>query len=377
MIDAPGPWGTGPFTLVEGASSLETKLAVMGAQPFTAASVVLAEERSPRVVLEANRQHWNRERGPRLERVVFVNDITPDQALERVLAGELDVVSEVDPTDAGRVEESEHARLVVHEANRVLVGIINRWPRDVPLDDARARQALNLAVDRTRLVQDGFAGHASPLAGMTPDWIASYPPAQEPYAHDPGRAQALLRESGWPDDRPLRLAATEAMERVARIVADELESGLGLGVEVILIAPADLPAGVTQLIEKKLAPPWDVFLHVWGGLSSEVPPAALHREFCGRDGAFRAGPEIPGFDSVFGELAREIDAAKVRELAIRLDRYVYEEALGLFLCVPRAVYAVNRHVRFAPYRTTLELAETEVEEGHRSLAGQAAPAAAR
>ncbi|MDP9399595.1 MAG: hypothetical protein M3P39_01280 [Actinomycetota bacterium] len=103
----------------------------------------------------------------------------------------------------------------------------------------------------------------------------------------------------------------------------------------------------------------------------------MHREFCGRDGAVRAGPEIPGFDSVFGELAREIDAAKVRELAIRLDRYVYEEALGVFLCVPRAIYAVNRHVRFALYRTTLELAETEVEEGHRSLAGQAAPAAAR
>ncbi len=97
--------------------------------------------------------------------VVFVNDITPEQALKRVLAGELDVVSEVDPMDAQRVEESEHARLVVHEANRVLVGIVNRWPRDVPLDDARARQALNLAVDRSRLVQDGFAGHVSSLAG--------------------------------------------------------------------------------------------------------------------------------------------------------------------------------------------------------------------
>ncbi len=210
MIDAPGPWGTGPFTLVEGASSLETKLAVMGAQPFTAASVVLAEERSPRVVLEANRQHWNRERGPRLERVVFVNDITPDQALERVLAGELDVVSEVDPTDAGRVEESEHARLVVHEANRVLVGIINRWPRDVPLDDARARQALNLAVDRTRLVQDGFAGHASPLAGMTPDWIASYPRRRSPTRTTrAARRRCCARAAGlttvrcaWPPPRP-------------------------------------------------------------------------------------------------------------------------------------------------------------------------------
>ncbi len=163
------------------------------------------------------------------------------------------------------------------------------------------------------------------------------------------------------------------MERVARIVADELQGGLGLGVVVILIAPADLPAGVTQLIEKKLAGrvPSCVGRPQLGGAAGG-PPQGVLRQGRGLPGR----REVGEFDSVFGELARAIDPGRVQELAMRLDRYVYEQALGLFLCVPRAIYAVNRYVRFAPYRTTLELAETEVEEGHRSLAGQPAPVAA-
>ena len=35
MIDAPGPWGTGPYTLVEGFSSLENEIGLIQAEPLT------------------------------------------------------------------------------------------------------------------------------------------------------------------------------------------------------------------------------------------------------------------------------------------------------------------------------------------------------
>ena len=55
------------------------------------------------MVLEANRDHWNTERGPRLERVVFRNDLSPAEALELVCSGEgeVDIVSEVSPPTPG------------------------------------------------------------------------------------------------------------------------------------------------------------------------------------------------------------------------------------------------------------------------------------
>ncbi len=69
-------------------------------------------------------------------------------------------------------------------------------------------------------------------------------------------------------------------------------------------------------------------------------------------------------------MATQLDGQKLVQVAEQIDRYVFEEALALFLCAPKALYAVNKHVSFGPYRTTFELAETEVDEQHWSRAGK-------
>jgi peptide/nickel transport system substrate-binding protein len=107
-------------------------------------------------VLEAFPDHWNKERGPRLEKVIFRNDISPAEALDLVCdtEGEMDIVTEVAPADAEKVENSEHARLVTTDAMRILACVINRDSE--PFGDTRARKALNLAVDRDKLIREGF-----------------------------------------------------------------------------------------------------------------------------------------------------------------------------------------------------------------------------
>jgi peptide/nickel transport system substrate-binding protein len=90
----------------------------------------------------------------------------------------------------------------------------------------------------------------------------------------------------------------------------------------------------------------------------------FHRAFFGHDGAIRTGPQLPEFDRLFKRMASEVDKEKRKELSKKIDRYVFKEALGLFLFVPKQIYAVNKHVHFRPYLTTLEFADTEVGEGH-------------
>ena len=197
MIDAPGPWGTGPFTLVEGYSSIYNEIAIMRAEPFACTWLDTSQDRTDKVVLAANPDHWNKQRGPRLERVVFHNDVPPDRALDLVCdaEGEVDIVTEVSPADAGRVEESEHARLYAIDAMRVVLGLVNRGVQDAPLGDARTRRALNMAVDRDRLVAEGFFGYAYPASGVTPPYAGGFP-GTEPYAYDPDGAKRLLQEAG-------------------------------------------------------------------------------------------------------------------------------------------------------------------------------------
>lgn len=376
MIDEPGPWGTGPFTLVQGASSITTRPAIMSVAPFRASSITESEQRDPQVVLEANLDHWNRaERGPRIERAVFRNDLTPDEALRLVCdtEGEVDIVTEVSPADAQRVLDSRHARLVVADANRVLVGIFNRGS-DAPLHDVRVRRALNQAIDRRAVVAQGLAGYASVIPALTPPWCSGFPAGVAPYELDAAAARQAFAAGGWPARRPLRIATPEPFAAIAHILAAGIRSTLDLLVEVLVVPPDQLAAGSRALIEKKLDLPWDVLLHPWFDLSSEAPPAAVHREFFGLDGAFRAGPPDDGFDALFDEMKVQLDGEALVAVAERIDAYVHDQALALFLCAPQALYAVNEHVSFAPYKTTFELAEVTVGERHWSVGGGRADA---
>jgi len=365
VIDAPGPWGSGPFTLTEGYSSLENEIAIIDANPLACVWLDTNQPRTERVVLEANLDHWNKERGPRLERVVFCNNVPHDRALELVCdtEGEIDIVTEVDPSDASRVENSEHARLHAVDAMRIVSGLINRFTEDVPLGDTNARRALNLAVDRDRLIREGFAGYAHALSGLTPHYAGGFSGA-EPYPHDPDEARRLMSEAGWPEGRALRLAATSDVEPVANMLAEDFQNALGLDVELTIIPDEELLAAQHALVEKVMALPFDVLVHAWIDLSSDAPPAFIHGSYFASDGPFLAGPPLAEFEELMGSFATEIDAERQGEIAAQIDQYVYDEALSVFLVAPQALYAVNRHVSFVGHAATFELAETEVNEEH-------------
>lgn len=75
---------------------------------------------------------------------------------------------------------------------------------------------------------------------------------------------------------------------------------------------------------------------------------------------------IPEFEALFKKFAAQVNPVDLMKVAKEIDRYVYKEALGLFLCSPQDLYAVNKEVMFRPYRTSLEFAETEVSPNHLS-----------
>jgi peptide/nickel transport system substrate-binding protein len=337
---------------------------MISGDPFTCTWLFTDFPRSDRVVLEANTDHWNRERGPRLEKVVYVNDIDPQEALQKVCdtEGEIDIVSEVSPADAQRVVDSEHANLITIDALRVVSGLINRNAEY--MDDVKVRKALNLAVDRERLIDEVFQGYAHPVAALAPPYSGGVPDGLEPYARDPEEAKRLLSEAGWPEGRALRLAATSDVTDVAERLAGDFRDSLGIEVETISIPDEDLISAQKTLVEKNLPLPFDILVHAWFDLAAGYPPAVIHREYFHSLGAFRAGPPVPEFEDLMASSVVETDAEKLTDLGKQIDRLVYDEALSVFLCCPMALVAVNNHVKFTGHAATLELAETEVTEEH-------------
>ena len=341
----------------------------MSADPFVAIWLDTGQDRTPRVVLEANTDHWNRARGPRLEKVVFRNDLTHQEALRLVCdtEGEVDIVTEVSPADAERVERSQYARLVTTDAMRVLVGIINRDAP--PFDDVRARTALNLAVDRQRLIRDGLKGYAHPTAGLNPPHSAGHHPDLEPYSRAPEEARRLLQEAGYPPSRPLVVATLPGLGGLANLIADDFRSALDIQVVVAEIPESEVLAAQHAFVQKVLPAPFDVLLFAWFDLTSDAPAAFVHSWLYHSLGPFRAGPPVEEFEQLMARYVRQTDGAELNRLDLEMERLAHDQALSVFLCAPQGLYAVNRHVRFIGHATTFEVAETEVDESHWSRRG--------
>lgn len=75
-----------------------------------------------------------------------------------------------------------------------------------PLDDARVRQALQLALDRAKLLKVVCSGWGSVENGIFPHGLYGFNPDLPEIPCDPDRARALLAEAGYPDGFELRAA---------------------------------------------------------------------------------------------------------------------------------------------------------------------------
>jgi hypothetical protein len=119
-----------------------------------------------------------------------------------------------------------------------------------------------------------------------------------------------------------------------------------------------------RLAEKAVPRAWDILLLEQTTQTADAPTLELHRAFVGSGGEYRAGPVVPEFEALWEELRRQISVVKQIWMQNRIDRFVRDEALALFLCAPQSLYAVNRHIEFTPYHTSFELAECRVSGEH-------------
>lgn len=149
-----------------------------------------------KLILERN-PHYPLHR-PYLDRLVL--RIMPD-ATGRMLAleaGEVDVVSAISAASARRLAGRDD--IVVHEITSRVFGFL-MWNTRLPqLAQAEVRQALSLALDRQRFVDDLLEGLAQPATSYLPPVLWNHHRGLEPDPFRPDSARAILDAAGWVDD---------------------------------------------------------------------------------------------------------------------------------------------------------------------------------
>ena len=193
MIDAAGPWGTGPYKIVEGFST--------------------PEKRSDRIVLEANTDYWDHTRFPQLQRIIFDNTLGQKEAVELVKSGEgrVDLVTELSPLDTLRVAQSPFATVVKNRGSLGAVfGQFNMRKTASPWRDIRVRQAINFAINREDLIRYAAKGDGTITPALLPLHSFGYDQALAPYPFDSDKARQLLREADYPQGQPITLSTVSA-----------------------------------------------------------------------------------------------------------------------------------------------------------------------
>ncbi len=351
MIAGAGPWGTGPYILVEGFNT--------------------PEKRTKRIILEANTKYWDKDRMPRLKRIVFDNTLEQKDAVERVKTreGRVDLVTELSPLDTLAVAQSRFAKVVKRRDSLfILTGHFNMRKAASPWADVRVRRALNLAIDRADLLRYAAKGNGLIIPALIPANSFGYDPDLAPYQFDPGRARDLLREAGYPSGRPVVLIAPPNLEAEATVVGKMLEQ-VGLRVERQIVEAEAFnrrtfvnPQGQLTAEQQQ----WDIALSIYFNAIS-FPVTETYR-YVALGGPYDWIGETPELGRLADEAMRTVDREKQRGLIQQMERLTHEQGYFLFLYNPIKLYAVNRAVEFEPYQSgQLNLQETSVTDRHWSV----------
>jgi len=301
--------------------------------------------RSDKVVLEPNETYWDPNRVPSA-RIVYDNAIGKEDALRSVASGDgkVDVVMDLSVAEA-KAFSGNKGKIQVKPAKTVLAGVFNENKPNSPWTDPELRRALNMVVDRQMLIDQGAGGWGVPMAAFIQSGRYGADPAMKPYALDIQKALGTIEGS--------RIAGKELL-----VLASPDWQGV---VEALTECLARVGLKVRADYSKTEPEGWDIKL-VWHfDWSPQYPVGVVHREFFGKDGAFRASPEDAGFDALYAKLLKTPQQPAQEQVVREIERYVFDHAKALFLFSPNTLFAVSDRVDFVAYDTCMsELAETKV-----------------
>ncbi|MEK7858264.1 MAG: ABC transporter substrate-binding protein [Elusimicrobiota bacterium] len=292
-------------------------------------------ERGKRITLEANKKWWGGH--PKVKRLVFLF-LPQKEQVEGLLRGDVDVVTELPGTDTLAVMKSGVARIVKKETFYTVGSSINISAG--PMADKRVRQAINYAINKDDLIRYDLLGNGKPLGSLSMSGETGHDKGVRPYPYDPGKARRLLKEAGYPDGLRLKVVVKAQGERTMQIIAKQLEK-VGIQLDTRITTDA-------TVIQDIRGQEWDF---TFGG----CPDPLAHSFFIQFIFLSSLSPysvqKNPAYDNLLQKMATTLDVKEQDRAAKELDRYIHDEALGVFTYQRVKTYGVRNGVHFVPYVT--------------------------
>jgi peptide/nickel transport system substrate-binding protein len=301
------------------------------------------------LVLEANSDYWRKT--PYVKRLVFKSVPADTTRLAMLKNREADVTYALYSTLGEEVRRDKNLKLepVVIPGNEWGV-FVDMYDPKSPWHDKRVRLAANHAINREAINEAETLGFSRLSGSMIPRGY-DYALPLEPYAYDPKKAKALLKEAGHANGFDAGEYSCDAV--YAGVVEGFVNDFGAVGIRA-KVQPMERAAILAAQKEKK------VKNLTRQGSAAHGNAATRIEAFIYSKGAqsFLKDPEI---DQWFEQQATERDSKKREELLHKIQQKVYDEAYFIplwelgFLCAsgPRVAVSglgtIPLHAYSAPY----------------------------
>src|SRR5580658_1369502 len=230
------------------------------AGPFSFESRVAQD----RIVLRRFPDYWDA-KSIHFDKVVYLPNPNAAVRLANLQAGALDLVEYILPSDVPAVERDPKLKIAMDDSLAYTGITINTGngtaPRTTLEQNALVRQALDLAIDRTALIQVVYAGAFTPTIQANPANSPYYVQALTPPARDVAKARALLQQAGvaLPVAMTLTITNGSDIEQAGEVIqAMAKEAGFDIKLKTMEFA-SSLQAGY--------AGDFEAYLIGWSGRS--------------------------------------------------------------------------------------------------------------
>lgn len=186
-----------------------------------------------------------------------------------------------------------------------------------PLNNLKARQALNLAVDRQLIINSLFRGAGRPKAAYVQEGMPGYAPNLKPPARDLAKARQLLKESGY-DGRKLKFIGPPAWYPATRETCEALASMMqeaGFNIELTMLEGGAFTTA-------RLGGSYD--LHYLGSRAITGEPQRYLEERVLGD-LYKSGWVNKECFDLIKEAAKTVDLKKKERLYLRIQEIMYNE----------------------------------------------------
>ena len=275
-----------------------------GKKPVGSGAYILKEwVTGQRLVFTRNADYFRPR--PNLDQFTVEIGQEPLVAILRLQKGEIDIAGDgIPPAKYLEMKNSPDSAGMIVDRDQLETSYITINTTKKPFDDVRVRQALNMAINKDRIVRI-INGRATPATQVLPPLMPGYDANYKGYAYDIAKAKSLLAEAGVKDGFATELYAmnTDPNPRIAQAIQQDL-AAIGIKAEIKALAQPEVIAAGSNKAEAAL---------IWsGGMGwiADFPDASdFYGPILGCGGAIQGGWNWSWFcDKTFEERATKADA---------------------------------------------------------------------